>query len=156
SVEILLKSAAEYRDGTSSHRLAVLLHHLGESYEAMGDALRAAASYEESLAAFERRGLALYEASRLQVTSHPEETYARAISLRADSMSAAFDPIRALDWLERSKSRVFAEVLGLSRLEPHSPTDAMRDQLNEEGRHLASVAQLRAALFIEPESSADQ
>ncbi|MBN8891873.1 MAG: tetratricopeptide repeat protein [Rhodospirillales bacterium] len=156
AVALLRDSVAAYRDSQRTDRLAVVLHRLGEAYEAVGDAVHAVTAYEGAIEAFERHRLGLYEASRLEVTGHVAETYARAIALRSDPVGPVFDPTRALDLLERSKSRVFAEMLGLSPVQPHRVPPAARAALEEEAGPLARVSQLRATLFLAAESSPER
>jgi tetratricopeptide (TPR) repeat protein len=150
------ESRDTYRDAVRSDRLAILLQHLGETYEAMGDPKRAVAAYEEALEAFERHRLGLYEASRLEVTVHSAPTYDRVIVLQSDPAGAAYDPVRALHWLERSKSRVFVEALGLSRLSPHGAPESVQPELAEEARCLTRVAELRGVLFLEQQENTER
>ena len=121
----------------------------GEAWESAGELTSAVAAYERSLELFESLRLALLEESRVELGATVEEAYARLILLLGDAGSGVFDPARAFEWLERSKSRTFVEALGLARLPLHAPADAPeRDALTEEASLLERVNGLRDELVL--------
>ena len=148
--------ADAWREEGRPDRAMAALASLGEAYEAAGDERAAVDAYERTLDGFEEQRLDLYEESRLEATAHIAETVDRLVLLLADADSEAFDPSRALHWAERSKSRVFLEMLGLSHVPLPDADESAREDLLEEERLLERVNALRDRLFVDPEGSSDR
>jgi hypothetical protein len=80
----------------------------------------------------------------MQFMGTAREIYERLVVLC--SIKTA-DPIRALYWLEKSKSRTFAETMGLSPLPPTNLPAAARSDWQEEQQFLERINDIRSTLF---------
>jgi tetratricopeptide (TPR) repeat protein len=125
-------------------RTMATLDVLGQAYEGAGQLDEALKSYEAALEIFEKLRLGLYEESRIQFMGTARELYERLILLCA---TKAGDPVRALYWLEKSKSRTFAETMGLSQLPLRNLSDAVRTDWLKEQQFLDHINDIRSSLF---------
>jgi len=91
----------------------VALHVISQAYEGRGDLEGAVQAYESALDSIEQSRLELYEESRMGFVKKVVEIYERLITLYAQRNTEVYNPLRALFWLEKSKSRTFVEMMGL-------------------------------------------
>jgi len=143
AVEHLHKALDTYPPEQVDRTMATL-DVLGQAYEGAGQLDEAQKSYEAALEIFENLRLGLYEESRIQFMGTARELYERLILLCATKTG---DPVRALYWLEKSKSRTFAETLGLSQLPLRNLSDAVRTDWQAEQEFLDHINDIRSSLF---------
>lgn len=135
------------RQNQADRRLAALFR-LGEAHAAVGEPAAAVVAWGESLSAFEASRGQLLEDSRIAWGATVEGGYERLVALLADPDGGVFDPMRALAWAERAKSRTFLELLGLTSL-PAPATDAADAALlRAEEQRLEHVNDLRGRLEL--------
>ncbi|HYG11987.1 MAG TPA: tetratricopeptide repeat protein [Pyrinomonadaceae bacterium] len=143
ALEHLQKAFQTYPPEQVDRRMATL-DQIGQAYEGAGQLDEAIKSYEAALEIFEKLRLGLYEESRIQFMGMARELYERLIMLYA---TEAADPIRALHWLEKSKSRTFTETMGLSQLPLTNLSDAVRSDWLKEQQFLDHINDVRSGLF---------
>lgn len=143
AIKHLQKALDTYPPEQVDRRMATL-DVMGQAYEGAGQLDEALKSYEAALEIFEKLRLSLYEESRMQFMSTARELYERLILLCA---TKAADPVRALYWLEKSKSRTFAETMGLSQLPLTNLSDAVRSDWLKEQQFLDHINDIRSSLF---------
>lgn len=143
AIEHLQKALETYPAAQVDRRMATL-DQIGQAYEGAGQLDEAIKSYEAALEIFEKLRLGLYEESRIQFMGTARELYERLILLYA---TKAADPIRALYWLEKSKSRTFTETMGLSQLPLTNLSDAVRSDWLKEQQFLDHINDIRSSLF---------
>jgi len=86
---------------------------LGSGYEALGDHRKALTQYEEAIRIIERQRTTIYtEKQRISFFAAKQALYRRIIALLATTGQAG----KALEYVERSKSRAFVDLLGSSQL----------------------------------------
>lgn len=143
AIEHLQKALATYPPEQVDRKMSTL-DIIGQAYEGSGQIDEAIKSYEAALEIFEKLRLGLYEESRMQFMGTVREIYERLVLLC--SLKTA-DPVRALYWLEKSKSRTFAETMGLSLLPLRNLPDAVRTDWLEEQQLLDRINDIRSKLF---------
>lgn len=151
AVEYLQRALETYPPEQADRKMATL-DTIGQAYEGAGQFDEAIKSYEAALEIFEKLRLGLYEESRLQFMGAARELYERLILLCS---TKAADPIRALHWLEKSKSRTFAETMGLSLLPLRNLPDAVRPDWQQEQQLLDHINDLRSSLFSDAKDAND-
>jgi tetratricopeptide (TPR) repeat protein len=143
AVEHLQKALETYPPEQVDRRMATL-DQIGQAYEGAGQLDEAIKSYEAALEIFERLRLSLYEESRMQFMGTAREIYERLVVLCSTKTA---DPIRALYWLEKSKSRTFAETMGLSLIPATNLPAAARSDWQVEQQFLDRINDIRSTLF---------
>lgn len=152
AIEHLQKALATYPPEQVDRKMAAL-DILGQAYEGSGQLSEAVKSYEAALEIFEKLRLSLYEESRMQFMGTAREIYERLILLCSTKTA---DPVRALYWLEKSKSRTFAETIGLSLLPLRNLPDDVRSEWLEEQQILGRINDIRSTLFSGSEDVEDR
>ena len=155
AIALLEQVTTQYDDRQLDRRM-VAFANLGTALERAERPTDAVTAYQRCLETFERTRLALYEESRLEVAANVGDASDRLITLLADAASPAFDPSAALEWVERTKSRTFVEVLGLSQMAAPTDAGAPTQALLEEQRLLERVNRLREQLFVAPSVGVDR
>lgn len=135
-------------------RQVVVWNGLGRAYEAMDRADLALDAYRQAIEAYEASRTGLYEESRIEFLSNAAEIFARLIWLL--TRPEHNDPVAALVWLDRSKSRTFVETMGLARLALPDLPEGSQALLAEEARLLEKLNALRLQLFVSPAAQTDQ
>ena len=151
AVKHLHKALDTYPPEQVDRRMA-MLDVLGQAYEGAGQLDEALKSYEAALEIFEKLRLGLYEESRIQFMGTARELYERLIQLCATKTG---DTVRALYWLEKSKSRTLAESMGLSQLPLRNLSDVVRADWQAEQEFLDHINDIRSSLFSNAKGVSD-
>lgn len=147
AVEHLKVSMATYPPDQVLRKI-ILWNHLGEAYEAMGQFVDAVDAFTQAVESYEQTRRGLYEGSRIEFFANASEIYAKLIRLY--TRPEQYDSVQALLWLERSKSRTFAETVGLANIPLPDPPTAIIEQLSQEQALLKKLSFIRNQLFIQP------
>ena len=154
ALPLLDSAVAAYEERSLSDRLMVAQQLRGRALEALGRRTDAVAAYRAAAAVLEQSRAALYEASRAEFVANGVEIYDRLIWLLA--LGEPNERIEALDWVERSKSRTFVELLGLGELPFRGQAATDGELLSREHALLDQVNELRAHLFVRADPGEDR
>lgn len=151
---VSLERALETYGPEHLDRLMITRFLAGCAHEGLGAQEDAARSYEAALDIFEQSRAGLYEESRIDFALQEETILERLVRLYASGVTA--DPVRALELVEKGKSRTFSETIGLSGLAVAHPPDAIRADLTEERNTIDQLNHIRDQLFISKYGSSDR